>query len=285
MTTTAPRIALIVSGKTRRVDRTLGLFKGWTEAHDLFVVTNRSDDPAQKELLDLSTAWRFIEDDPALVEEETALLTHHEGGKAAQWLKLAEAWRLLEAYEAEQGFQYDAVYKLRTDLHYVPDARLDHTRHLASPDQIFMESDLVFGGSRKAFAHAAAFYSRLNYYWGDHLAFKPIPIARMLASHPNAGRFHWFNYPKTMFPDLIRWDDEHSFRAEITARADELEAYNRDPGGVLDCFNGRGELFRELVFPSEPAFAHHLLTSGLSCQRILEGVLEPACLMEDRHRA
>ncbi|QTC91686.1 hypothetical protein [Brevundimonas goettingensis] len=284
MTTTAPRIAIIVSGQTRCIDRTLHLFRGWTETADLFVVTNRAEDAAQKELLGLAKAWRFIEDDSALAEEEAALLTHPEGGKAAQWLKLAEAWRLLEAYEAEHDIRYDAVYKLRTDLHYVPDARLDHVRHLASPDEIFMESDLVFGGSRKAFAHAAAFHSRVSYYWGDHLAFKPIPIAPMLASHPNAGRFHWFNYPKTMFPDLIRWDDEHSFRAELTARADELEAYNRDPGSVLDCFNGRGELFRELVFPSEPAFAHHLLVSGLSCQRILPGLLEPACLMEDRRQ-
>lgn len=285
MTTNTPRIAIIVSGKTRCIDRTLALFSGWAESADLFVVTNRADDPGQQVLLDISKSWKFVEDDSELVGEEAALLTHPEGGKAAQWLKLAEAWRLLEAYEEEQGFRYDAVYKLRTDLHYVPGARLDHVRHLASPDEIFMESDLVFGGSRKAFAYAAAFYSRLNHYWGDQLAFKPIPIALMLASDPNAGRFHWFNYPKAMFPDLTRWDDEHSFRAELAARADELETYNRDPGKVLDCFNGRGEAFRELVFPSEPAFAHHLLTSGLSCQRMLWGLLEPASLMEDRHSA
>ena len=118
-------------------------------------------------------------------------------GKWYQWLKVREAFKLMELEEQRRGVEFEVVIKLRTDATPVPTWSVDficETAQRPMPLRIFAATDHIFWGPRNAFKHAADIFDGIDgYFLGSHpdALHRPFDIKILLDSMKSTPELAW----------------------------------------------------------------------------------------------
>ena len=77
-----------------------------------------------------------------------------------QYDKLKLGWELIEAYENKNNFQYKVIYRLRPDIFYELDDKLNF---IPKKNEVYLNSDKIFYGLREHVKYCFLLYE----YWND----------------------------------------------------------------------------------------------------------------------
>lgn len=77
-----------------------------------------------------------------------------------QYDKLKLGWELIEAYENKNNFQYKVIYRLRPDILYELDDKLNF---IPKKNEVYLNSDKIFYGLREDVKYCFLLYE----YWND----------------------------------------------------------------------------------------------------------------------
>ena len=78
----------------------------------------------------------------------------------SQYDKLKLGWELIEAYENKNNFQYKVIYRLRPDILYELDDKLNF---IPKKNEVYLNSDKIFYGLREDVKYCFLLYE----YWDD----------------------------------------------------------------------------------------------------------------------
>lgn len=248
------RNAIIITGLARCLSfnkkdllRICGLY-------DVFFVTNKNENTDNSLLKKMKSVY-YIDDNDYTSMMEQHLLSIPEGNKILQWQKLKVGKEIIIAYERKKNIKYDTILKLRTDLKI--------NQKIEFPDckenTIYMNSDYYFCAKRDVFFQACDFFDRVSSYYNN---FKYLPVntvENILKSDIKCAKFQWLNYPKSSNINKLKVKDlsvEKITETFISHTEEEIESFN---------FRS---YYRGIIFPSEPAFLHYLLTSGITVKEL-----------------
>ena len=228
------RIALVLPGELRCLNRSLPLLRALTSHADLFVCTSSAYAAAARQLP--ATALQVIDPEPTLPM-----------GAMQQWHKLAVALAMVREQETRSGRRYSHILKLRSDFHHMQPRQL--LAELVAADGLICASDKVFGGRREVMLLFEGFYPAIAA-WFDQQEqrYWPIHVAQVLRSDDSA---KWYGMP---FPtELVGQPPTvEALRAMLTAGGETLAQallHWRPPAGAqLDAFSCR-------FFHGHPRFA------------------------------
>ena len=254
-----PRTAILIPGLLRLADVNATEMARLAQGCDLFVCTNRSEQ-AQLAHLPPPTALHLVEEDSHDARMERSLKAMRDGAKLLQWQKLAIAYADMQAEEARRGARYDLVVKLRTDLLLGPDTSLafehDHDSKI-----VCMNTDYYFISGRDNWDIIVSFFEKsLTRYYDRAGEYMPFNARSVIESDLYAARFDRLKLPSTLAGDA---SDRRAWNRILRDHAEEITATRRrdTPFRCLHAVD------RRVVFPSEPAFLHHLLDNGLAIKQ------------------
>ena len=233
------RLAVVLPGELRCLNRSLPLLRALTSHADLFVCTSSAYAAAARQLP--ATALQVIDPEPNLPM-----------GAMQQWHKLAEALAMVRQHERHSGRRYSHILKLRSDFQHVQPRRL--LAELVAADGLICASDKVFGGRRELMLLFEGFYPAIAA-WFDQQEqrYWPIHVAQVLRSDDSA---KWYGMP---FPtELVGQPPTvEALRAVLTAGGEALAQallHWRPPAGAqleaLSCrfFHGHPRFASEVCF-------------------------------------
>ena len=261
--------AIIISGLLRLFEDNYRFLNLISKTYDVFVCTSSSD-KEKLEKLDNVKGVKFIETDTYLNNEQNMLLELPEGTKILQWQKLLVAYSLLQKYEFENGFKYDCVYKIRTDLVFDENFEFDNSLHYKNENVVYMNSDIYFGGHRNAMEICSKFFFYSLSFFYNSTKYFPFDINLLKYSDLAAGKFAWLNYPIEIRGEHIHFDD---FIGDIESLTRSSLPFSGDT------FNFR-ESSSKIIFPSEPAFLNYILANNYAVRSIHKF---PYRIDENRH--
>ena len=256
------RIAIIIPGLLRSLGNTAQYFNSLPKDVDIFICTNKSEKTKIKLLKNLRKV-QYIEDVTYLKNQQSSLLKLPEGAKILQWQKLSVGFAMLCEHEAIQGFKYDYIYKLRTDLAFSENHDFDFLFKERMPERVYMNSDIYFGAQRPAFEVCSSFFIHALSHYYNRKTFNYFDLNLLSQCDKTAGKFEWLNYPSEISQNYKKFDDfwhaiEHGFHETKTSST--------------TVFNYR-ENADSIVFPSESAFLNFVLSNNLAVKVISEDLL------------
>ena len=139
------RVAVLIPGELRCLNRSASLLKNLSNWADLFICTTAIHAEAANGLRPKALA--VIEQNQSLQEEEQKLAV----GSMKQWHKYAVCCRMIRQSEQQQGVLYKSVLKLRTDYFLLEPQKLeaDLTELHKNPYAgLIGSSDKIFAGRR-----------------------------------------------------------------------------------------------------------------------------------------
>lgn len=252
------KCAIIISGLLRLAKENTLILKDLAERYDVFVCTSLEDKNKTQYLGDIK-AVEYIEEDCYMKELQNNLLEIPEGPKLLQWHKLSRAFSILEAYEAKNNIEYDCVYKIRTDLKFNYQFKLNVAEHFSTHRTMYMNSDIYFGGNRKVMKIASSFFLKALVFYCNNAKFNEFDLRLLQSSELAAGKFEWLDYPLEL---ATGFECFFEFWKYITKK------------GIKDlCINSKEvKNFRpnheSIFFPSEAAFLNYLLVEGINVKKI-----------------
>ncbi len=258
------KIAFVITGLLQKVDESIKFLNFLSENYDLFICTTKEHEKYLGMFNDVKDYF-LVEDD---IEENTTqkfLLNLKEGFKILQWQKLFIAKNMIIKYEEVNDIKYDLIYKIRTDLVFRDNLNFNFDRHLNSSKTLFMNSDYYFGGCSEVMKKVCDFYIFIlkNYYNRNNI-YQPFNFELIKTSDLAAAKFEWLKYPKQI----------------VSKKATFKDFYKVLKKGIIFSNQSESEpfiVFRDnhenIIFPSEPAFLHYVLSLGLNVQKIEDELL------------
>lgn len=252
------RTAILITGLLRMAAENEKTLSAISERHDVFVCTARSHERLLPHLGPVKSV-RFIEDDPFQAKFEQELFAAKEGVKLLQWQKLYAAYEDMTKVEQERQRPYERVFKLRTDFTF--DFPFELPAQAPEPSWIFMQGDLLFGGSRDAFSRIADFIfpAMLEYYRNPN--YQKINTSKIAQCDLDAGRFLHLKWPTKVF--RRRWFRKGYSREEmkrmIVENAARIGQFGDGESGAY--FKKKGWARRR--FRSQSSFLHYVLSKDL----------------------
>lgn len=237
------RIAIVLPGELRCLERSLQLLRALARQADLFVCTSSTYAAAARQLP--AAALQVIDPEPALPM-----------GAMQQWHKLAVALAMVREQEHRSGRRYSHILKLRTDFQHVQPRRL--LAELVDADGLICASDKVFGGRRELMLLFEGFYPAIAGWFDDQeQRYWPIHLAQILRSDTSA-KWYGMAFPTELVgqPGTVE-----ALRAVLSAGgealAEALLRWRLPAGAELEALSCR--LFRgHPRFASEVCFARFL---------------------------
>jgi hypothetical protein len=252
------KVAIIISGLLRLAKKNTLILQEISSKYDVFVCTSVKDREHINCLGNIKGV-SFIEDDHYINELQNNLLQIPEGSKLLQWQKLSKAFSMMELYELEKGMQYECVYKIRTDLIFNNDFKLDTVQHHSEHKSIFMNSDIYFGGNRNVMKIASSFFLKALGLYCNNSSFNSFDLNLLRECDRDAAKFEWLNYPYELVDGVDNFMD---FWNKITSS----KSIN------VKTYSGRIKNFREdnksIFFPSEAAFLNYLLAENINIKKM-----------------
>jgi hypothetical protein len=186
------RVAIIIPGMLRCLQRSFPLLKSLLSHCDLFICTSpefeKVAESMQKEGL---VRIKIVKDNPLL----PAIAMQ-------QWMRMNECLQMLKEQESETGIQYTHIIKARTDFYFLhPEKILDELTGLSSG--LLMCSDKVFGGKRNDMLRFQEFYHKIMDYYVDCGHWFDIRLEQIDRSEDS---FKWFGM---LLPDSVTDDVRH----------------------------------------------------------------------------
>jgi len=193
------------------------------------------------------------------------LLNLKEGSKILQWQKLFIAKKMIIKYEEVNDIKYDLIYKIRTDLVFEGNFNLDFDKHLHATKTLFMNSDYYFGGCAHVMKKVCDFYIFiLNNYYNRNNIYQPLNFELIKDSDFAAAKFEWLKYPKKIAFKKSNFKDMYKVLKQ------GINFSNQSESEPFIVFRNN---YEKIIFPSEPAFLHYVLSLGLNVQKIQDKLL------------
>ncbi|MCP9942755.1 hypothetical protein KBY70_10180 [Cyanobium sp. ATX 6E8] len=227
------RIALVLPGQLRCLNRSLPLLRALARHADLFVCTSAAYAGSASKL---PGAMRVIDPEPTLPM-----------GAMQQWHKLAVALAMVREQEARSGRRYSHILKLRSDFHHVQPRQL--LAELVAADGLICASDKVFGGRRELMLLFEGFYPAIaGWFDGQEQRYWPIHAGQILRSDLSA-KWYGMAFPQELVgqPTTVE-----ALRAVLAAGGEALAqtllGWRPPPGADLNTVSCR-------FFQGHPHFA------------------------------
>ena len=251
-------------------DRTLEAFQG---VGDVFVVTNDDGSLMYDEVRRRFENVFAVEDSEDWSETQKSFFDMEYGRGLLQWQKFEIGLHQIRNAEERSGEEYSTVYKLRTDVNFIPNVYIADTYHAQNPHCLFMDSDKYFGGHRDTVMALDGFVDHaLSNYCGRNDVYWPMDLRLLLSSDFTAAKFHWLKFPRT----LGFLQNEHpaplELRQHLLANADYLDLSSQYHGELVSL---RADTPDTIWFPSEACFAHYVLHRGFSARGFCADIVQP----------
>ncbi len=216
------RLAVVIPGDLRCIDRNMALFQELLKYCDLFICSSERSRMATRELKDL----------PGLKISIVPDAVHLPFGAMQQWMRLKESLDMVEQAERQKKISYTHIVKLRTDYFYANPAEL-----LKSVGKIVSGieacSDKVFAGDRKTMMSMRAFYDNIMDFVVDKDYKFPVNIHQIIRSDDC---FKWFGMllPEKVLngatmTDQFRTNLSKFDQTAISNMATEVSLFNQSP--------------------------------------------------------
>ncbi|HCE2178904.1 TPA: hypothetical protein NGT44_002462 [Vibrio parahaemolyticus] len=269
MSPSSPKVAILITGLLRNISAASKWFNALPDNIDVFLVSNRGGAYEESNSIEVKSSY-FIEDDflQSKMQSDLLELDVDEGVKLLQWQKLWIGMQLIDKYCIEQSTKYDFVYKFRTDINFdfLDKGSLNLNKKI-NADQIFMCSDLIFGSTYLNMSSVSKFiWTAMTEYYDRSEAYKSIDYELMFRSDLSAAAFNRFKYPSDFFCKAKSIEDiRHMVESKVILHEEptKKEAHYISPN----------KFEAELLFPSEPAFAHYINSLGLKACAITKVAL------------
>jgi len=225
--------ALIITGRIACLLSQKKILMDLFQNHDVYVITSNEYKDIDLSFFHLKSIL-YIEESTDFKQEQEFLLSLNEGSKLLQWQKLHLAILKIRDIELSEGFEYESITKVRTDIIF--DAK-DSNFFPISPceNTFYMNSDFCFSANRKVFMLLSDFYYKcLTFYYGRELPLCVIDKDQKVDL--KAGRFNW------------------------------IRLANNNPNGS----SGIEQSINKLKFSSEAVFLTEILNNDLSIKRLID---------------
>lgn len=246
--------AIIITGLPRCLAFNKNEILKLCKKYDVFFITNRTLDVESSILANMKSVI-YIDDIDYESKLEQHLISIPEGKKILQWQKLKLGKEIIRDYENKNNVKYKLILKLRTDLKFNDDIEISNCDN----NTVYMKSDYYFYAKRDVFFKVCDFFDRVNYYYNN---FGYVPIYNtnsIINSDIKCAKFQWLNYPDTSDIKKLKTNEL------CIEKIHEAFHSNKEKNDVS--FNFR-ERHKEIIFPSEAAFLHYLLSSGITVKKI-----------------
>ena len=268
-TASRARIAVVLPGDLRCIQRSRPLLQALGEQADLFVVTRAAHAQAAAELAP-PERLTIVDNDPEARVGDAALPL----GAMKQWHKLALALELVQQEESRRQRRYSHILKLRSDYFYVHPRQL-LSRFVAScralKGGLVGSSDKVFGGPRDLMLLLQSFHTAIpGWFDQQEQRYWPINLQQVLASD-DAIKWYGFNWPMEL---IGQPSSTEQWREQLVQGGQQLAIALRSFQPGADAAYHR--LFRgHDRFASEVCFARFLNFTGIPFRecRSLRGFL------------
>lgn len=252
------KIAIVIPGLLRHATENEAALKAISGKYDVFVCTNKEQAQFLPHLGAIKSVC-YVENDLFQANFERKLLALDEGRKLPQWHKLYLAYLDVVKFESAQNREYDAIFKIRTDFQFngrfeLPDLKAGDEHNF------YMQSDLIFGGARSAFAQIADFiFPAILTYYGNPFYIKT--NALKIAKGDFDKLLLKLKWPANVFRD--QYSDEEMWRLiiENAARISVIET------GQSDVYV-RNKVWLKHKFRSPTSFLHYVLSKDLIAKSI-----------------
>ena len=251
--------AFLFTGYLRGDDAEI-VIESFQRVGDVFVVTNDDGSLMLREIRRRCENVVTVEENDEWASEQNKFLGMDYGRGLLQWQKFEIGLKQIRKTEDRLEKKYDTIYKLRTDLNFSPYVYIANLYHFQNNSCVFMNSDKFFGGCGDAIMKLDGFVDHaLQHYCGRYGEYWPINMNCLLGSDFDAGKFHWLKYPWTVAPFSNGQLDAADLRIRLLANTEYIDLSADYLGELITC---RSDIPDTSWFPSEPCFAHFVLSRG-----------------------
>ena len=240
------RYAVVITGILRCVDESLEWFNTLPANCDLFIVTDKKSELLISRFNKVAD-YIIVENSFYHHSLQKYLISIKEGTKILQWQKLTIASAMLKEYALNNGVEYDAIYKVRTDVLGLETIKFQKI----SDDDFYMCSDLAFASSSSKFSDVSDFFAYGLTKYNKNNEYHSFNLDTLKNSDVKAGRFQWLSYPKRLINES-EFDIEAIKRSIISLQ----DAHQIDEFEPIVNFRKN---YQRIKFPSEPLFLTYVL--------------------------
>ena len=263
----------MVIGQIKNPDILKQQFSDYSDGFDIFLITGMASSQHIDPLRGMLNDCLIIEEDPIQNELQEFFMKLGRGSKFRGTSGISEGAKILQWQKLHYGLdklisksRHSKISKIRPDLTGVcVETLIDDD----TPGSLRMNTDYCFSGVQKDFLLAAKFYKNWTDYFANSL-YLQTNYSNFSFHDFSAAMFAALKFPKVVISEVFGSCDIE----QTTANLDRLFAFLAKHHGELSLIEDYKEeafSFREnwqhILFPSEPAFLHHVINQNLTVKK------------------